>query len=102
MTRTATGHEVTIEVSARVSYKVTLTNKAAKTICGELIDPDESWASQAASTLQSAFEYEIEDVIFEKIAESIPAEIKAELEGIAFTLKSEDSAEVEIESVEVE
>lgn len=102
MTRTATSHEVTVEVSVRVGYKVTLTNKAAKTICEEFLDPDESWASQAELTLQSAFEsFEVGDAIIEKIADSMPTEIKAEPQGIAFTLRIEDSAEVEIDSVEV-
>jgi hypothetical protein len=101
MTSTPKSYEVTIQVSARAFYKLTLTNKAAKTICAEMIDPDDPWANQAHSLIEEAIQMDLEDVIFEKIAESMPTEIKAEMQGIAVNLKSEDSAEVEIDAVEV-
>ena len=94
--------QINAEVSTRGTYRIELSTKAAKTICQDWLDPDESWADQAEDTLQTAFEGELEESFREWLHNSMPATLQKEIEGVAVTLKLDgDEGSVEVEDLEV-
>jgi len=96
------GHDVTVQVSVCIEYRLKLSTKAAKTICAETIEPGEPWRDQAESAIQSALEWDLCDQIEDQIVQQLPRLVKAEIEGVSLVLKAEDDPSLEIEAVEVE
>lgn len=93
---------VSVEVSTRGTYRIALPTKAAKTICKDWLDPDESWESQAEDTLHTALEAELEESFRDWLCNSMPATLQKEIDGVKFSLKLEDDeASVEVEDLEV-
>ena len=84
------------------AYELELTKAAAKAICADYLDPDESWADQAEHCLETALEGAIEDLLNEHLL-NFPAVINSKLEGRAIALKlDESSSSLEIEYLEIE
>ena len=94
-------YAVSVEVSITVPLTLSLTNKEAKAICADSIDPNESWASQATDCLESCLDMDLFDAIEEQIATAIPADLTAEIQGVTLQLKSTDGPTVEILGIEV-
>ena len=93
---------VSVEVSTRGTYRIALPTKAAKTICKDWLDPDESWESQAEDTLRTALEAELEESFRDWLYNSLPTTLQKEIDGVKFSLKLEgDEASVEVEDLEV-
>ena len=98
----APGYRIRVPFTACSAYELELTKAAAKAICTDYLDPDESWADQAEHTLETALEGVIEDLLNEHLL-NFPAVINSKLEGRAIALKLDDNASsVEIEALEIE
>lgn len=96
------GYRIRLPFTAAGAYDLELTKAAAKAICADWLDPDESWADQDERCLENALEDHILELFHEHLL-NFPAVINSKLEGrdIALELDS-DSTSVELESVEVE
>ena len=98
----APGYRIRVPFTACGAYELELTKAAAKAICADYLDPDESWADQAEHTLETALEGAIEDLLNEHLL-NFPAVINSKLEGRAIALKLDASTPtVELEGLEVE
>ena len=93
---------VSVEVSTRGTYRIQLPTKAAKTICKDWLDPDESWDNQAEDTLHTALEGELEESFQEWLCDSMPTTLQKEIDGVKVNLKLEGGeASVDVEDLEV-
>lgn len=93
---------VSVEVSTRGTYRIALPTKAAKTICKDWLDPDESWEAQAEETLYTALEGELEESFENWLHDCMPRTLQKEIDGVKVSLKLEGSkATVEVEDLEV-
>ena len=93
---------VSVEVSTRGTYRIQLPTKAAKTICKDWLDPDESWDNQAEDTLHTALEGELEESFREWLYDSMPTTLQKEIDGVKVNLKlAGGEASVEVEDLEV-
>ena len=96
------GYQIRVPFTAAGAYDLELTKAAAKAICADYLDPDESWADQAEHTLETALEGAIEELFNEHLL-NFPAVINSKLEGRAIALKLDDNASsVEIEALELD
>ena len=96
-------YSVGVPIIINATYRVELSNKAAKTICAEFLDPDESWESQAVDTLETALEFDFEGFLSDRFSKLLPAKLGTHISGVKVTLKLDgDEASVELESLEVE
>ena len=101
-TTTTTGYRIRVPFAACSAYELELTKAAAKAICADYLDPDESWADQAEHCLETALEGVIEDLLNEHLL-NFPAVINSKLEGRAIALKLEElSSSLEIEALEID
>ena len=98
----APGYRIRVPFTACSAYELELTKAAAKAICADYLDPDESWADQAEHTLETALEGAIEELFNEHLL-NFPAVINSKLEGRAIALKLEElSSSLEIEALEID
>ena len=96
------GYRIRVPFTACGAYELELTKAAAKAICADYLDPDESWADQAEHTLETALEGAIEELFNEHLL-NFPAVINSKLEGRAIALKLEElSSSLEIEALEID
>ena len=99
---TPSGYRIRAPFTACGAYELELTKAAAKAICADYLDPDESWADQDEHCLEIALEGAIEDLLNEHLL-NFPAVINSRLEGKAIALKLDASTpSVELECLEVE
>mgnify|MGYP001269163219 CR=1 FL=1 len=93
---------LSIEVSTRGTYRIQLPTKAARTICKDWLDPEESWEAQAEDTLRTALEDELEESLKDALYDSMPTTLQKEIDGVKFSLKLEGGEpSVEVEDLEV-
>ena len=98
----APGYRIRVPFTACGAYELELTKAAAKAICADYLDPDESWADQDEHCLETALEGAIEELFNEHLL-NFPAVINSKLEGRAIALKLDASTPtVELEGLEVE
>ncbi len=96
------GYTIRAPFTVQGAYTLDLTKAAAKAICSEWLDPDETWDEQAEHTLETALEAAIEELLNEHLL-SFPAAINSKIEGRAITLKLDESASsLDLESLEVQ
>ena len=98
----AQGYRIRVPFTAAGAYELELTKAAAKAICADYLDPDESWADQDEHCLETALEGAIEELFNEHLL-NFPAVINSKIEGRAIALKLiESSSSLEIEYLEIE
>jgi hypothetical protein len=96
------GYSIRIPFTAAGAYDLELTKAAAKAICADWLDPNESWADQDEQCLENALEDHILELFHEHLL-NFPAAINSKLEGRAIALKLDSaSTSVELECLEVE
>lgn len=102
---TAKTFTVTVEADITAKFTCELSRAAAKAVCADWLDPDETFDDQVEHTLQTVFESLQDDVIGEALLSAIPTTIEAEPDGQKVQLKLDQSPsgfDVSFETPEVE
>ena len=96
------GFTVSTQVSISAIYRVKLSDKNARAIGKDYVDPGEKWADEAEPALQSAFE-SVNGEVIDLLAEHLPEELSVEVEMKPLQLALDTAeTEVDVDHVEVE
>ena len=96
------GFTVSTQVSISAIYRAKLSDKNARAIGKDYVDPGEKWADEAELALQSAFE-SVNGEVIDLLAEHLPEELSVEVEMKPLQLALDTAeTEVDVDYVEVE